>query len=271
MNYSDPLARRLVTDTFSVNSARFAELSRLDEVMYQFATVDVYYTPWGPSLAGGRSYDGPASSRLGRGIERLRQIFADRHEQNEILLRDGFYDLHLEDLQVVLESAVELGAAEVVCEVIETCRAQGYSAVPLREPVLAGDKVDSLPNRALAAIGIATVGLPPDIAVRKASVLRQLSEQTIDVDLLRRSIAGPDSWWLSLLQCGEIVYWSVLTPADPYCGKYTADTEGGIESMPSAIIAELTRRRRLDEPPLSLVISAGSGTGAYRLGNGAGR
>lgn len=49
MRCSSQLAERFREDTFSVNEARLNEFSQPDQIMYQFATVDVYYTPWSPS------------------------------------------------------------------------------------------------------------------------------------------------------------------------------------------------------------------------------
>ncbi len=258
MNHSGQLASRLFEDSSSVNSARLAELSRLERVRYQIATVNVYYTPWSPSRGGGRTHDGSAKVRLERTLERLRQTFADRHRLNTILLRDGWHRLHLEDLQVALDAAVELGAAATICEVIETCRAQGYSAVPSQQARLAGDTGDSTTNRALAAIGIATVGSPPDLAVRGSSALHQLAEQTIDVDHVRQSTAGLDGWWWSLLRTGGALYWAVLTPDACYSGRGDASTD----VVPSPIVDELARRRRRDDPPLPLVISPSAGLGS---------
>ena len=228
VSHSDQLARRLLEDSSSVNSARLAELSRLERVQYQIATVDVYYTPWSPSRGGGRTHDGPAAVRLERALERLRQTFRDRHRLNTILLRDGWHRLHLEDLQVALDAAVELGEAATICEIIETCRAQGYSAVLPQQARLAGDTGDTTMNRALAAIGIATVGSSPDVAVRGMSVLHQLAEQTIDVDRVRQSTAGVDAWWWSLLRTGGALYWAVLTPDACYSGKRDESTDGDI-------------------------------------------
>ena len=262
VSHSGRLARRLLADTNSVNAARLAELSRLERVQYQIATVDVYYMPWSPSRGGGRTHDGPAKVRLERTLERLRQTFRDRHRLNTILLRDGWHRLHLEDLQVALDAAVELGEAATICEVIETCRAQGYSAVPPQQARLAGDTGDSTMNRALAAIGIATVGSPLDLAVRGTSVLHQLAEQTIDVDRVRQSAAGADGWWWSLLRTGGALYWAVLTPDDCYSGKRNAPADGEINLVPSPIVDELARRRRCGDPPLPLVISPSTGLGS---------
>jgi hypothetical protein len=261
MNHSSQLARRLLEDSASINLARFAELSRLERVRYQIATVDVYYTPWSPSRGGGRTHDGSAKVRLERTLERLRQTFSDRHRLNTIQLRDGWHRLHLEDLQVALDAAAELGEAETICEVIETCRAQGYSTMPPQQARLAGDIGDSTANRALAAIGIATIGSPPDLAVRDSSVLHQLAEQTIDVDSVRQSAAGIDGWWWSLLRAGRALYWAVLAPGACYSGKSDALTDEDINLVPSPIIKELARRRRCDDPPLPLVISPSAGLG----------
>ncbi len=262
MNHSGPLGSRLFEDSSSVNSARLAELSRLERVQYQIATVDVYYTPWSPSRGGGRTHDGSAKVRLERTLERLRQTFSDRHRLNTILLRDGWHRLHLEDLQVALDAAVELGEAATICEVIETCRAQGYSTVPPQQARLAGDTGDSTTNRALAAIGIATVGSPPDLAVQGKSALRQFAEQTIDVDRVRRSTAGVDSWWWSLLRTGGTLYWAVLTPDACYSGKHDASTDDETNVVPSPIVDELARRRRCDDPALPLIISPSAGLGS---------
>jgi hypothetical protein len=261
VSHSGQLARRLLEDSTAVNSARLAELSRLERVRYQIATVDVYYTPWSPSRGGGRTHDGSAEVRLERTLERLRQTFSDRHRLNTILLRDGWHRLHLEDLQVALDAAVELGEAVTICEVIETCRAQGYSAVPTQQARLAGDTGDSTTNRALAAIGIATVGLPPDLAVRGTSALRQFAEQTIDVDRVRQSTVGVDGWWWSLLRTGGALYWAVLTPDACYSGKCeSTDDQNNVVPLP--IVDELARRRRRDDPPLPLVISPSAGLGS---------
>lgn len=262
MSHSSQLARRLLEDSSSLNSARLAELSRLERVQYQIATVDVYYMPWSPSRGGGRTHDGSAEVRLERTLERLRQMFRDRHRLNTILLRDGWHRLHLEDLRVTLDAAVELDEAATICEVIETCRAQGYSAVPPPQARLAGDTGDTTMNRALAAIGIATVGSSPDLAVRGASVLHQLAEQTIDVDRVRRSAAGVDGWWWSVLRTGGTLYWAVLTPDACYSGKYDESTDGEINVVPSPILDELARRHRCDDPPLPLVISPSAGLGS---------
>jgi hypothetical protein len=258
---SGQLARRLLDDSASINSARLAELSRLEQVRFQIATVDVYYTPWSPSRGGGRTHDGPAEVRLERTLERLGQTFSDRHRLNTILLRDGWHRLHLEDLQVALDAAVELGEAATICEVIETCRAQGYSAAP-QQARLAGDTGDSTANRALAAIGIATVGSSPDLAVRGTSVLHQLAEQIIDVDHVRESTAGADGWWWSLLRTEGALYWAVLTPDACYSGKSDASADNQINLVPSPIVDELARRRHCDGPPLPLVISPSAGLGS---------
>ena len=262
VSHSSQLARRLLEDSSSLNSARLAELSRLERVQYQIATVDVYYMPWSPSRGGGRTHDGSAEVRLERTLERLRQMFRDRHRLNTILLRDGWHRLHLEDLRVALDAAVELDEAATICEVIETCRAQGYSAVPPPQARLAGDTGDTTMNRALAAIGIATVGSSPDLAVQGTSVLHQLAEQTIDVDRVRRSAVGVDGWWWSVLRTGGTLYWAVLTPDACYSGKYDQSTDGEINVVPSPIVDELTRRRRCDDPPLPLVISPSAGLGS---------
>jgi hypothetical protein len=262
VSHSGLLSQRLFEDTSSVNSARLAELSRLERVQYQIATVDVYYTPWSPSRGGGRTHDGSAKVRLERTLERLRQTFRDRHRLNTILLRDGWHRLHLEDLQVALDSAVELGEAATICEIIETCRAQGYSAVPPQRARLAGDTGDSTMNRALAAIGIATVGSPPDLAVRGMSVLHQLAEHTIDVDRVRQSTVGVRGWWWSLLRTAGALYWAVLTPDACYSGKHNTSPDSEISLVPSPIVDELARRRRCDEPPLPLVISTSAGLGS---------
>ena len=262
VSHSGQLAQRLLEDSSSVNSARLTELSRLEQVQYQIATVDVYYTPWSPSKGGGRTHDGPAKVRLERTLQRLRQTFRDRHSLNTTLLRDGWHRLHLEDLQVALDAAVELGEAATICEVIETCRAQGYSAVPPQQARLAGDTGDSTMNRALAAISIATVGSSPDLAVRGSSELHQLAEQTIDVDGVRQSTAGVDGWWWSLLRTGGVLYWAVLTPDACYSGKSDESADGEINVVPPPIVNELARRRYCNDPPLPLVVSPSTGLGS---------
>ena len=275
LNYSDPVAMRLAEETFSVNTARQAELRRLERIRYQIATVDVYYTPWSPSLAGGRTREGTAAIRLERALERLRQTFSSWSRINTFPLRDGWHSLHIEDLRTALDAAVELDDAATVGELIETCRAQGYSAVPSRQARLPGDTVDSMPNRALAAIGIATVGSSPDIVIKGSSVVRQLAEQAIDVDLVRQSAVGADGWWWSLLRCGETVYWALLAPAALYSGKFHMSVDGEIGFVPSPIVGELTRRRRHGVAPLQLAISSSGGLGGIcwatlPVGDGAG-
>ena len=261
---STPLARELREDSFSDNSARLKELGRLEQELYQIATVDVYYTPWSPSVAGGRSVAGTAKARLERTVERLRVAFSDRHRMNSILLRNGWHGLHLEDVLMALDAAIELGEAATVCEIIETCRAQGYSNGPRQSPRPAGDTLDSLPNRALAAIGVATLGSPPDLAVRNASVLHQFAEQTIDVDVVRRSAAGADAWWWSILRAGSALYWAVLTPDTAYCGTCGLSADEQEVPVPSPVTKELARRREGGHPPLPLVISPSGGLGSVR-------
>jgi hypothetical protein len=261
---STPLARQLRKDSFSDNSARLLELARLERAMYQIATVDVYYTPWSPSLAGGRSGAGTAKARLERALERLRVAFSDRHRMNSILLRNGWHGLHLEDVMTALDAAIELGEAATVCEIIETCRAQGYSNGPRQSPRPAGDTLDSLPNRALAAIGVATLGSPPDLAVRNASVLHQFAEQTIDVDLVRQSAAGADAWWWSILRAGSALYWALLTPDSAYCGTSDMSADEETLPVPSPVTEELARRREGGHAPLPLIISPSGGLGSVR-------
>jgi hypothetical protein len=259
---SGQLAQRLLEESRSVNSARLAELSRIEPVRYQIATVDVYYTPWSPSRGGGRAHEGSAKVRLERNLERLGQMFSDRHKLNTIQLRDGWHRLHVEDIQVTLDAAIELGEAAIICEVIETCRAQGYSAVPPQQARLAGDTGDSAANRALAAIGIATVGSPPDLSVRGTSALHQFAELTIDIDRVRQSTVGIDGWWWSLLRTGGTLYWAVLTPDACYSGKRDAPTDEETSIVPPPIVNELARRRLDGKPPLPLVISPSAGLGS---------
>ena len=258
LKFSSQLAQRFLEDTFSTNEARLAEFSQPDQVMYQFATVDVYYTPWSPSLGGGRSHEGPAEIRLGRALERLRLTFSERHRLNTAMLRDSSHRLHLDDLRVTLDAAVELNEAATVCEVIETCRAQGYTAVPVKQRMPIGDLVDSKPNRARAAIGIATIGAPPDLFVKGSSVVHQLAEQSIDVDVIRQRTVGADGWWWSLLRCGDTIYWAVLTPDNQYAGRFDASADMS-HQVPTPIIQELALRRRCNGLPLPLCISPSSG------------
>jgi hypothetical protein len=261
---SNPLAHQLRADSFSDNTARLEELARLERALYQIATVDVYYTPWSPSVAGGRSDAGTANTRLERTLERLRVAFSDRHRMNSILLRNGWHGLHLEDVLLALNAAIELGEATTVCEIIETCRAQGYSNSPRQSPRPAGDTLDSLPNRALAAIGVATLGSPPDLAVRNASILHQFAEQTIDVDLVRQSAAGADAWWWSILRAESALYWALLTPDSTYCGTSRMSADEQALPVPPPVTRELTRRRKGGHAPLPLVISPAGGLGSVR-------
>ena len=258
MRCSSQLAERFREDTFSVNEARLNEFSQPDQIMYQFATVDVYYTPWSPSLGGGRGHEGPADVRLGRALERLRLTFSERHRLNTVMLRDSSHRLHLDDLRLALDAAVELKEAATVCEVIETCRAQGYTAVPVKQAMPVGDLVDSKPNRARAAIGIATIGSPPDLFVKGSSVVHQLAEQSIDVDVIRQRTVGADGWWWSLLRCGDVIYWAVLTPDNQHTGRYDASGDMS-HQVPAPIIRELALRRRCSGLPLPLCISPSSG------------
>jgi hypothetical protein len=265
MKCSSQLAQRFLADTFSTNEARLDELSEPEQIMYQFATVDVYYTPWSPSLGGGRSHDGSAEIRLGRALERLRLTFSERHRLNTAQLRDSSHGLHLDELRVALDAAVELSEAATICEVIETCRAQGYTAVPVKQAMPVGDVVDSSPNRALAAIGIATVGSPPDLFVKGSSVVHQHAEQSIEVDHIRQLTAGTNGWWWSLLRCRDAIYWAVLTPDTQYGGRCDAPDDMS-HLVPWPIIDELIRRRRCNGPPLPLCISPSSGLASIGWG-----
>ncbi len=244
------VGKTLLADAVSDNRARKAELASIEHLSFQVATVDLFHMAWSPVRLAVRVSDLP-QERFAVAVAALASAFSARQRLDSPLLRCGWNEVHLDYLTQALDAAVELGAHEAVCELIETSRAQGYSPESTRRRGI-GDVIDSPPNRALAGIGLVTIGSPPDITVRGGSALNQEVEEAVDIEVLRGRVGGDGAWWWSLLSCNDTIYWAILRPDGSASGRLV---QPGRALVPEPLRDEIARRVSAGDPPLRLIIS----------------
>ena len=195
---------------------------------------------------------GSAARQLNAWLEILWNRLDSRHDQHDEEYRSDYLSGHGHvELVTSLDLAAEAGRPDVIMEVIEAIRidtsTEGsprsslglapYDRI-LRTDVNFSDRDHNAPELLRPVRYLAD---PRPVAVRGKSAMAEaasLTEQPVDLDRLRVTMAGPDALWWSCSIQDQALFWALLTPGGVFGGKrelpvtFAAAVEAHLHALP---------------------------------------